>query len=441
VAETVPAGWDLTSATCSDGSAPASIGLAAGETVTCTFNNRQDASLTVYKHTVPAGDGTLFEFISSFGPFTLGDGQSIPFINIDPGTYSVGENNLPALWDLISAICSDGSLIGAINLSPGEHVDCHLTNRRRGDVTLLKTESGGLPLSHPYTFEIREGASELAAGTILANGSADVDTGEVVFTCAGVPLADCVDYLGVARFPPGDYQLCETGMMPGWSNTLDGFTPLGATPEGGDNSTECVNFTLDAGETEDFGTIDNIPPPGGDARTIGFWKNWSSCDGGGNQDPVLDETLGDGIFLWGDEILGFLVDSCPEAVDLLDKRRIANPDVVGDGAKVAGDAAYNMSAQLLAVLLNFEAEAGSCPAIVSAVNDAQALLARIGFTGGATGDANQSYLPSNVGKSDLLGDPDPAGGNFTKPKLLVIRADAEALNGILDAYNNNELCP
>ena len=41
VSETVPAGWDLTSATCSDGSNPASINLAAGETVTCTFTNTQ----------------------------------------------------------------------------------------------------------------------------------------------------------------------------------------------------------------------------------------------------------------------------------------------------------------------------------------------------------------------------------------------------------------
>ena len=39
VAETVPAGWDLTSATCSDGSDPDAIGLDRGETVTCTFVN------------------------------------------------------------------------------------------------------------------------------------------------------------------------------------------------------------------------------------------------------------------------------------------------------------------------------------------------------------------------------------------------------------------
>jgi hypothetical protein len=42
VAETVPAGWNLVSSTCSDGSAPASIGLSAGETVTCTFHDARE---------------------------------------------------------------------------------------------------------------------------------------------------------------------------------------------------------------------------------------------------------------------------------------------------------------------------------------------------------------------------------------------------------------
>ncbi len=41
VAETVPAGWILATATCDDGSDPGAIGLDRGETVTCTFTNRQ----------------------------------------------------------------------------------------------------------------------------------------------------------------------------------------------------------------------------------------------------------------------------------------------------------------------------------------------------------------------------------------------------------------
>ncbi len=54
VAETVPAGWNLVSATCSDGSAVSAIGLSAGETVTCTFHDaRQKGAIQVtktYKH-------------------------------------------------------------------------------------------------------------------------------------------------------------------------------------------------------------------------------------------------------------------------------------------------------------------------------------------------------------------------------------------------------
>ena len=42
VAETVPAGWNLVSSSCDDGSDPASIGLSAGETVTCTFHDARE---------------------------------------------------------------------------------------------------------------------------------------------------------------------------------------------------------------------------------------------------------------------------------------------------------------------------------------------------------------------------------------------------------------
>ena len=42
VAETVPAGWNLVSSSCSDGSNPASIGLSGGETVTCTFHDARE---------------------------------------------------------------------------------------------------------------------------------------------------------------------------------------------------------------------------------------------------------------------------------------------------------------------------------------------------------------------------------------------------------------
>ena len=64
----MPAGWDLTSATCSDGSDPGSISLAAGENVTCTFTNTKRVD-TIVKQAV-GGDGG-FRFTSQ----TLGSLQ------------------------------------------------------------------------------------------------------------------------------------------------------------------------------------------------------------------------------------------------------------------------------------------------------------------------------------------------------------------------------
>jgi hypothetical protein len=59
VAETVPAGWNLVSSTCDDGSSVGSIGLSAGETVTCTFHDaREKGAIEITKTRKHAADGT-----------------------------------------------------------------------------------------------------------------------------------------------------------------------------------------------------------------------------------------------------------------------------------------------------------------------------------------------------------------------------------------------
>ena len=58
VSETVPAGWNLVSESCDDGSDPQSIGLSAGETVTCTFHDaRQKGAILISKSRKHAADG------------------------------------------------------------------------------------------------------------------------------------------------------------------------------------------------------------------------------------------------------------------------------------------------------------------------------------------------------------------------------------------------
>jgi hypothetical protein len=58
VAETVPAGWNLVSSSCDDGSNPSAIGLTAGETVTCTFHDaRETGAILISKTRKHAADG------------------------------------------------------------------------------------------------------------------------------------------------------------------------------------------------------------------------------------------------------------------------------------------------------------------------------------------------------------------------------------------------
>jgi hypothetical protein len=138
VSENAVGGWDLTSATCSDGSAPGSISLSAGETVTCTFDNQQDGRIVVAKETTPDSSPQSFEFDTDYGPnFFLQDGQTNDSGFLDPATYSVSEVSQFG-WDLTSATCSDGSAPGSINLSAGEAVTCTFENTQQGTITIAK---------------------------------------------------------------------------------------------------------------------------------------------------------------------------------------------------------------------------------------------------------------------------------------------------------------
>jgi len=74
VAETVPAGWNLVSSSCSDGSAPASISLSAGETVTCTFHDaRERGALQILKNSTKGGAVSQAGAVFSYGGTSVTD--------------------------------------------------------------------------------------------------------------------------------------------------------------------------------------------------------------------------------------------------------------------------------------------------------------------------------------------------------------------------------
>jgi hypothetical protein len=375
VAEVVPGLWDLTSATCSDGSAPGTIALAAGETVTCTFTNTKRGTIIVVKQTDPDAAPGTFTF-TGHASGTIADGGSIVVANLVPGIYTSTEVDPAPNFDLVSIACVDsttqnstGSLTtrtATFNLQAGEAVTCVFTNRQRGKAGVIKTVSGAaLSGTDSFTFQLREGATSTTTGTTLQTQVADAaNGGTFTFTTMLVP--------------GNSYQLCEI-VMPGWQTNIGTLVPGQFMPPDGvavnpnvDNSIVCVPFTVTAGETKVF-TVDNTPPPGGQARTIGFWKNWASCSGSrGNQAPVLDQTLA----LSGGVLIGdLLVDTCAEAVAILNKTTVTTKK------KMASDPAFNLAAQLLAAKLSILAGAGVSPCAAQAVNSAQVLLSQIDFNG------------------------------------------------------------
>jgi hypothetical protein len=162
VAETQPAGWELTRITCADpdggstfnlATSTASIDLDAGEHVTCTFLNTRNAaqgSVTIVKQTVPEdAGGQLFAFAGGLGGFSLTGGQSSTIPNLEPGTYAVTET-LPAGWELTGITCVDpdggstfnlATFTASIDVDAGEHVTCTFLNTRntaQGSVTIAK---------------------------------------------------------------------------------------------------------------------------------------------------------------------------------------------------------------------------------------------------------------------------------------------------------------
>jgi hypothetical protein len=394
VSETAKAGWDLTSATCDDNSPVSAISLQAGETVTCTFNNRQRARLIVEKQTIPDGSSATFSFTGTAAG-TIGDGGNIPVGNLIPGTYTSTEG-AKAGWDLISIVCNDGDSTGdkttrtaTFRLQPGETVKCTFTNQERGKTKVIKTVAGQpwTSASPTFTFQLREGASDSTTGTVVETLTTTTANGGVL-------------EFSTTLTPGNHYQMCEAAVA-GWMTTLNDpvFSPFNPNSDVG---YLCTDFVAVAGQTTAF-TVNNTPPPGGNAATIGYWKNWATCaKSKGGQSDELTKTLakapGGGI-LFGT----LFVDTCQEAVNILNKS-------TQSGQKKASDPLFNMAAQLMAADLNGLAGAATCATVAQAKQDAHKLLVDYNWNG-------TTYSPA------------------------LTAADATKANNLaklLDGYNNND---
>jgi len=425
VTESSKTGWDLTDITCSDptsnssgvvGTGVATFVVAPGETVRCVYTNTQRGTIIVKKVTDPSPNTTDTFAFTGDASGSIKDGQTIEVSNLKPGTYTSTETDPTPKFVLTNISCDDGSsatpstvnlgmLKATFKLDPGETVTCTFTNTQQGKVKVIKTVSGAVPPAGTvFTFEIRSDATADTtggpgnAGSLIESGTTNAQ-GVIEFTKYLVPGAK--------------YQLCEVLPLPGWSTDLGGASQFQLTI-GGENIRFCVDFTVQPGETKTF-NVDNTPPPGGNALTIGYWKNWSSCKTSkGKQAPVLDQTLAlaepNGILI-GTLVLRGSTATPNVAPDCVKAVRILNKSTINTGKKMASDPAFGLAAQLLGAKLNIVAGAASCPSANTAITQGQALLAAIHFNG----------ITHDV---------------MTK----VQKTDANSLANTLDLYNNNMLC-
>ena len=379
------------------------ITLALGQSATCTITNTAiPPTLTVCKAVVnpvfsdPGKFNLLIDTVKVVTDAV--DKTCSSPIPVTVGAHTVGEagGTGTSLSNYVASFGGDCAAGGTVSLALAQNKTCNITNTRAGRVQVVKTVAGG-PLTgvDSFTFQLRSGASAAAAGTTLetqvANGA---NNGTVTFT---TPLV-----------PGQHYQVCEV-VMPGWASTLPNF--FAPPTASGDNSVICTDFVAVTATTTVF-NVNNIRPPGGLSRTIGFWKNWSSCTGGG-QAPLLDQELAKADASNGGLAVGNLIlhsSDCVKAFDILNKSTTAN-----SSKKMASDPLYNMAAQLLGADLNLLAGAFSCPTAAGWINQAQSLLVKYNFVG--------------TGYSGKLSAKDAAAAN--------------ALATELDQFNNNNfsVCP
>lgn len=265
-----------------------------------------------------------------------------------------------------------------------------------GFVDLLKLTNGVLDLLTTWQFDLYLGPDGFGTPKI---GTSSAYNAEGRF-----------DFGKPALNPAATYTVCEPTVPAGWGTYwqvdvdddgvfdagLTPYNPNGDDPVPNDVGNRCIDFGADTtipvavGITIGFQV--NNTAPGGSPRTPGYWKNWNSCTGGGQAfnaernggwaegfwllEDVLDPDIGGGI-VWPD----VTIVSCEQAVEILDQRVVRINGLVGDGKKLASDAARTLAMHLLAAELNLGAGACWTQQVLDAIVAAEQLLDQVDFDG------------------------------------------------------------
>jgi hypothetical protein len=191
ITENPETGWQLTDLFCVGGDTTvdldtgvATINLVGSETVTCTFENTELGSIIVDKVTNPPGAAQVFDFLTNYGggSFSLADAStpnnSGPLLpSSEAVLYGVAEQPVTG-WQETSAVCT-GDVSGskdpiALDLLPGETINCTFTNTKLVDVTLRKEWVGGV--SGDIATLVADGVNGPLNNNSTSGGGDEIDT-------------------------------------------------------------------------------------------------------------------------------------------------------------------------------------------------------------------------------------------------------------------------
>ena len=356
------------------------------------------ATVTYQKETVPASDPQDFGFVAS------GGGMASDTLDTDAGSATPSSHT-----DTLTRIPTGGQQIdlriGARRLD----VEHHHLHRHHGDPQRQFGQFYRLGWRrdrlHVHEHEER-----------IGHAQEDDERGrrpDARTSCSSSPARACRapgssrstfgDQDGVLEFGSGNlipgqtYKICETPVPAGFTSfwKLDGVIVTPYNPDASksppeDLGTRCYDFKVAPGQARAF-EVDNSRP-GGDPRTIGYWKNWNRCTGG-NQAATAQKN--------GGAAAGFFL--VEDLLPQLDRRLLRHELPAGGqaaleagpgGKNKSSDAAYELGAQLLAARFNLAAGAETCTAVQQAVLDGQTLLDRINFTGSGDYLGSKSKEPA-----------------------------------------------
>ena len=236
--EALPANWNLDSITCLDDGTPVGtadlnarkidVEIDPGDSVTCTFSNREDATLTVVKE---APDDPTQEFDFEWTPtpntFSLLDQEFRTAEGLAPGDYTVQEVNIPTDWYLDGPEGEHPFCIGTdgvdytlengatVTLAAGDDVLCVFNDffDYNPQITLMKT------VNRP---QVLQGNSETYTYTVTNTGNVALE-----------PVGDIADALVDDQCSPVQLQSGAVPLAPGetwtYTCTVDPMVPSKVT--------------------------------------------------------------------------------------------------------------------------------------------------------------------------------------------------------------------